>query len=409
MNPLSEVPRFAISNLTHQGLRSYLTLLGVIIGIAAIVTLFSLGAGLNNAAQEQFEKLGSNTLFVASAGRFSQSNGDSPVTNVKTLSEATIEKIRSIPEVEVVLAPLVAPTNADYGRERVSASVIATTPEEAKSFRDTGFVELDEGRDFENRDVFSVVVGYNLAHNVFKQDVRVGDKIMVEGKSFKVIGITKENAQSFGGGPNTNNVLFMTKKGFDQIFEETDPVFLLVKTQSKDDVELARDKINRIFDSIYGKDQKVFEVQTSEQLLAQIGQFLAIIQLVLVGIASISLLVGGIGIMNTMIMSVIERTAEIGVMKAVGATNTLVLSVFLAEAAFIGLVGGVFGVIIGYGLAFIVGAASVASGLALKVVVDPVLVTSSLLFAMLVGMLSGLIPARRAALMDPVIALRGAE
>ncbi len=409
MNPLSEVPQYALRNLTHQGLRSFLTLLGVVIGIAAIVTLFSLGAGLNNAATEQFERLGSNTLFVAPSGQLASSSSDGPVTNVKTLSESTIDKIKAIPQVEVVLAPLSAPMNIEFGREVVSGVFIATTPDEAKEFSNTGFLEFAEGRDFENRDVFSIIIGHGLAHNTFDREIKLGDKIKIEGRSFKVTGIAKENAQSFGGGPNVNTTVFGTKKGFNQVFTEADPVFLLVKTKSKDEVELVKDKIERIFESIYGKDQKVFEVATSEQLLAQIGQFLGIIQLVLVGIASISLLVGGIGIMNTMIMSVLERTSEIGVMKAIGATNTLVLSVFLAEAGFIGLVGGVFGVIFGYALAFLVGIISVASGLALSVQIDPILIVGSLLFAMVVGMLSGLIPARRAARMDPVVALRGAE
>ncbi len=409
MNPLYEAPSFAFRNLTHQGLRSFLTLLGVVIGIAAIVTLFSLGSGLNNAAQEQFEQLGSNSLFIGLSGQFSQSSGGGPVTNYKTLSESTIDKIKSIPEVEVVLAPVVAPMNLEFGRETMAGVFIATTPEEAKEFANTGFLELDEGRDLENRDVFSVIIGHVLAYDTFDKQIRLGDKIKIEGKSFKVIGIAKENAQSFGGGPNVNTTVFGTKKGFNQLFTEVDPVFLLVKTQTKDDVETVKRKVDRIFESVYGRDQKVYEVTTSEQLLAQLGQFLAIIQLVLVGIASISLLVGGIGIMNTMIMSVLERTSEIGVMKAVGATNTLVLTVFLAEAAFIGLVGGVFGVIIGYALAFLVGAISVSSGLALKVEIDVGLIIGALLFAMIVGMLSGLVPARRAALMDPVVALRGNE
>lgn len=410
MNPLNEVPQYALRNLTHQGLRSFLTLLGVVIGIAAIVTLFSLGSGLNNAATEQFEKLGSNTLFVAPSGQLaSGGNSNSPTTNVKVLTQSTIDKIKAIPQVEVVLAPVTAPTTVEFGREVLSGVFIATSPDEAKEFRNTGFLELDEGRDFENRDAFSIIIGHKLAYDTFDRDIHLGDKLKVEGKSFKVIGIAKENAQSFGGGPNVNTTIFGTKKGFNQVFSDTDPVFLLVKTKSKDDVELVKDKIERIFESVYGKDQKVFEVSTSEQLLTQIGQFLGIIQLVLVGIASISLLVGGIGIMNTMIMSVLERTSEIGVMKAIGATNTLVLSVFLAEAGFIGLVGGVFGVIFGYALAFLVGYISVASGLALKVELDMGLIIGSLLFAMVVGMLSGLIPARRAARMDPVVALRGAE
>ena len=157
MNPLSEVPSFAVRNLTHQGLRSYLTLLGVIIGIAAIVTLFSLGAGLNNAATEQFEKLGSNTLFVAPSGQLaSGGSSNAPRTNVKTLSQSTINKIKSIPQVAIVLAPVTAPTTAEFGREVIPAVFIATTPDEAKEFRNTGFLELAEGRDFENRDVFSI-------------------------------------------------------------------------------------------------------------------------------------------------------------------------------------------------------------------------------------------------------------
>ncbi|MEK6821230.1 MAG: ABC transporter permease [archaeon] len=407
MNPLSEVPAFAIRNLTHQGLRSYLTLLGVIIGIAAIVTLFSLGSGLNNAAREQFEQLGSNTLFVGLSGEFTQASGSS--TNIKTLSESTINKIKAISQVEVVLAPVTAPVSIEYGRETVSGVVIATTPEESDAFADTGFVEVAEGRGLENRDVFSAFIGYSLAKDTFETEVRVGSKIDIEGKSFKVIGITQQSAQSFGGGPNTNNTIFISKRGYSQLFEETDPIFLLVKTNDPEDIGIVKDKIERIFESVYGKDQKVYEVVTSDQLLEQIGQFLGIIQLVLVGIASISLLVGGIGIMNTMIMSVLERTAEIGVMKAVGATNTLVLGVFLAEAAFIGLVGGFFGVVVGYLLAFLVGAISVTTGLALKVELDVGLIIGSLLFAMIVGMISGYIPARRAAKMDPVVALRGIE
>jgi putative ABC transport system permease protein len=406
MNPLLETPSFAFRNLMSQGLRSFLTLLGVIIGIAAIITLFSLGEGLNNAATEQFETLGSNTLFVAPAQEY---RAGGPVTNFKPVPDSLLKKIESISEVEVVLSPIAASARMEYNHETIETTAVATTPEEASEFISTGFVELEEGRQITTKDIFSVVVGNNIAHNVFDREIRVGDKIEIEGKKFRVIGITRESAQSFGGGPDTGNTLFMTEKGFGRLFEQTDPVFLLVKTKSKNDVSIVKRRVEKLLDDTFGKDQQFYTVYTSEQLLEQIGQFLGIIQMVLVGIASISLLVGGIGIMNTMIMSVLERTGEIGVMKAVGATNTLVLSVFLLEAGFIGLAGGIVGIIIGYGLAFLVGFISEAMGLALLVKLDPVLMLMAVLFAMLVGMLSGLLPALRASRMDPVEALRGAE
>ncbi len=405
-----EVFRFAFRNLTHQGLRSYLTLLGVVIGIASIVTLVSLGAGLNNAVVKQFEQLGSNTLFItvgAVAGG-SQDSGQSG-TNLKTFVDADVEKIRNLPETADLLAPVVSAASIEFGREKSKVSIIGFDPKEGESFADSGFFDVQEGRTLEKGDGFVALIGSNIANDIFEKEVRLRDRIMIEGRSFRVIGVTKESAQSFGGGPNTNDTIFISLKAFEQIFPNADPVFMLVRTKTKEDVAPAKAKVERIFEQRYGKDQKEVVVNTSEQILASIGSVLGLLQLFLAGVASISLLVGGIGIMNTMVMAVLERTQEIGVMKAIGATNTLILSIFLLEAGMIGLVGGVLGVGIGYLLSFGIGSISSATDLAIDVQLDFGLIAFALLFSMLVGMVSGLIPARNAAGLEPVVALRGAE
>lgn len=408
-NPLSEAPRFALNNLTHQSLRSLLTLLGVVIGIAAIVTLFSLGAGLNNAVNEQFEQLGSNTLYVMPSGLLSGgSGGPSSFTNVKTLNESLVEKIRGIGEVEIVLQNIYTIGTMKVGREQRPVYILTADADEIQEYVDTGFLAIREGRLFDNRDTFSVIVGNEYVdQDIFDRPIRLGSSIEIEDKSFTVIGVTKPAAAVAGDPASVNNSLFIPKKGFEQLFEETDPVFLIVKTHTVDDVQIAKDKIIRLLDKEFGKDQKLFEVQTTEQLQEQVGSLVAVIQLVLVGIASISLLVGGVGIANTMIMSVLERTSEIGVMKSIGATNTLVLSIFLLEAGFIGLIGGVIGLILGYMLAFLIGIIATASNFALSISIDPFVIVGSLFFAVLVGMIAGYFPAKRAASMDPVEALRG--
>jgi len=405
MQGFFEIGKVALNNLSRQGLRSYLTLIGVVIGIAAIVTIISLGNGLNNAVTQQFEKLGTNSIFIFPGAAM---QGGGTAGNIKTLTPSILKKIRSIPEITEVLAPVSSTGTVEFNRKKAKISIIGSNYKEAKSWENVGFVEIADGREFESKDVFVALVGADVRDR-FDKEIKVRDNIIIEGKSFKVIALTKKSSQSFGGGPNTNSTIFIPEKAFQQIFEQSDPVFAIARASTKDNVNDAKAKIDKVFEKEFGKDQKEFTATSSEQLIEQVGQILGIISLFLVGIAAISLLVGSIGIMNTMIMAVMERTKEIGLMKAIGATNNLVLTMFMLEAGFIGLIGGLIGTIIGLALAFGIGAVSETMGFSLKVTLDPMLVLGALFFAMLVGIISGFYPARNAAKLDPVEALRSSE
>lgn len=405
-----EVFSVAVNNLGHQGVRTYLTLLGVIIGIAAIVALVSIGEGLNVSVTSQFEKLGSNTIFVAvNLGGSSQSGGMSsgglPSTGqIQGLSDTDISRMRNTIGVDSVFPVKTVSSTAKFRGETVPVSLLGVDPRDYRLFSDVGFVEVGEGRGLTATDTYAIMIGHTLAKEAFKNEIGLRNTLLINNKKFTVVGIAKETSTSFGGGPNVNNTIFATDKAFNQAFPESQPLFALVRSSSKDNVQDTADRISSYFDRKYG--EKKFTITTSKQVLERIQSVLGLISLFLVGIAGISLLVGGIGIMNSMLMSVMERTREIGVMKAIGATNSRVLSIFLVEAGLIGLVGGAIGIALGYSLSILVSIISSSAGTPMNVSLTVPLVAGVLAFAMAVGMLSGLYPAWRASRLDPVEALR---
>ncbi|MBS3061679.1 MAG: ABC transporter permease [Candidatus Diapherotrites archaeon] len=398
-----EILSVAINNLRHQGLRSYLTLLGVIIGIASIFALVSIGDGLNASVTEQFEKLGSNTIFIAPGGTFSSGSG-SPTATV-TFKDSDIARLESYPEVKNVIPFFATSTVGKHGSDQTTISIFSYDPDKSESLEETGTIEVQEGRLFNNQDVFAAMVGEQFAEKAFSREIGLKNIIEINGKKYKIVGILKPSSQNIGGGgPETNNTVWIPEKGARQTFPNYASNFMFAQTFNKDQVASAKDKIQRYFDRVYGKDQTT--VQTSEQLLDQIKQFLAIISGTLIVIALISLIVGGIGIMNAMVMTVLERTKEIGTMKALGATNTRIMTLFLLEAGLIGLVGGLLGSLLGFLIGQGMSIAGQAAGINLQAVATPELFLFVLAFSIIIGMISGAYPAWRASKMDPVVALR---
>ena len=237
--------------------------------------------------------------------------------------------------------------------------------------------------------------------DVFNDPIGVRNKIKIRGYDFKVIGIMEEIGNS-----QDDNAINIDTDTYRIIFDEPDKVdAMMVQAKPGQDMDALKTKVERRLKK--ARDDENYQVMTAAQIGEQINSILGIIQVVLVGIAAISLLVGSIGIMNSMYTSVLERTKEIGIMKSIGARNSDILKLFLIESAIIGFIGGIFGVLMGSGIAWLVGFIADQAGFGLlKVTMDWKVMLTGLLFAISLGMVSGLMPAKQASKLKPVDALR---
>ncbi len=388
----------AADNLQHQGIRSYLTLLGIVIGIAAIIALVSIGQGMNAFVEKQFESIGLDNVFVepgSSVGSIS--------SMLSRLQKNDDKLIEGISGVEAVIPLFETSSVATFKEKSASVIIIGFDPAKSLYLEKMGYLSLAKGRILESSDKFGMIVSDSFAKDAFDENIGLKQKISMNGQDFKIIGITKQSDVAFSGF-GVSNMVFMNRDTVTGFFGEENPTEIVVKVTNRSDINATVSRIERVLERAHG--EKDFQVMSTENIIESAGNVLAIIQIVLIGLAAISLLVGGIGIMNTMLMSVMERTKEIGVMKAIGATNERVLSIFLMEAGLIGLAGGIIGAFFGYLISLFVSVISSSFGFALPFTVDPIVLIGALAFAMVVGMLSGFFPARHAAMLDPVEALR---
>jgi putative ABC transport system permease protein len=382
-------------NLRRSGIKTYLTLLGIIIGIAAIVSLVSIGSGLGVAVEEQLDQLGGRTILVIPGG----------FQNIRTqLDDADIIQFESIRNVESVV-PIYSTTGVlEFDREKINVSVNAVDADDATLFEDIGFFNIKEGRDFTRNESGSVLIGNTIAQDYFNRKIDVRKIVTINGEDFRVIGILAPQAQAFGGGPDTSTTVYMSLGAFKRISNNVNPTIVFVTALDKESVEQVVDDLDDYLEKNYGK--RSVNVLSSDSILETINSLLSVVTIFIMGLAGISLIVGGIGIMNAMITSVLERTKEIGLLKALGASNNKILSLFLLESAFIGLIGGIIGILLGFGLAELIAFFGTQSGFALTAVKNFEIIFGALAFSMIVGMLSGFYPALRASKLDPVEALR---
>ncbi len=392
-----------LNNLKRRRLRSWLTMIGICIGIAAVVALMSLGQGLQDYITEEFEKLGADKIIIQPKGMGPPGTaGPSLILTSKDLD--VIENVRGV---KWAIGFLVKQGQARVKDEAGIGFGIGTNPEDFKLLNEIQSFEILEGRDLKKGDKFKIVVGYNHAYkDIWEKPLQIGSTIEVEGQDFKVVGILDKI-----GNPIDDASLYMTKDALKEILNIGDEESqIMVKTAEGFEPEDVAETIKRKLRRSRGEkeDQETFTVQTSEQLLGVFQNIFAVVQGVLVGIAAISLLVGGVGIMNTMYTAVLERTKEIGTMKAIGARNSHILLLFLLESGLLGLVGGLIGVGIGIGLAKsaeYIAAMYIGIGL-LRASMSPVIMFGALAFSFIIGTLSGILPAMQASKLRPADALR---
>jgi putative ABC transport system permease protein len=408
-----EALRIAMRALAANKLRSVLTMLGIIIGVGAVIALMSIGRGVEKYVTDQFAGLGSNLLFIA-PGQISDGPPTLRANPVRSLTLADMHAIADrslVPQVSAAAADFQTRVSVSRAGKTVTVQANATTPEypQVRNWKTTVgsyFSELDSD---ERQRV--VLLGADTYKDLFpNNEYPIDQVVQVNGMNFRVIGVM----ESKGGGPggNLDRSIFMPlTTGQDRLFKQKTPngeyrvTVIYASIDDSANIPLAQEEITQLMRERRGikyLDQDDFSIISQNDLIAVFGDILGALTIFLGAIAAISLLVGGIGIMNIMLVSVTERTREIGLRKAVGAKRADVLLQFLIEAMALAAVGGIIGVALGWSLAQVV---STFFG-EFQAVVGADAVITSLVVATAVGLFFGIFPAFRASRLNPIDALR---
>src|SRR3989344_6346790 len=394
---------FGISNLKKRKMRTWLTMLGIFIGIAAVVSLVGLGQGIQKSVNEQFEKLGVDKLIISPKGTFSGIGGTG---NIK-LTKKDIDAIKKVPGIDEVSGMLIATGKIEFNN-RVRYLMVSGIPtdKDRKLIEEMQSYEIASGRDLKTNEKNKVVLGRLFKEgNIFNPNLKLGDKIKINDIEFKIIGFFAP----FGNTEDDKNII-IPEDIMREVFDLKDEYSIIIAQTSPGlDPEIAAERVEKELRNKRNleENKEDFSIQTSKELMESFQVILNIIQIFLIGIAAISLVVGGIGIMNTMYTSVLERTKEIGIMKSIGAKNSDILIIFLIESGILGLVGGLIGIILGIGFSKLVELGAKLAGYGMIQVSFPLyLILGTLLFSFLIGAFSGVLPARQASKLKPVQALR---
>ncbi|GAB4497824.1 MAG: ABC transporter permease [Anaerolineales bacterium] len=396
----------ALESLAANKLRSALTILGIVIGVAAVIAMLSVGRGAEASITGSIEGIGTNLLFVIR-------NRDENVRNPQPLTLADAEAIRdpfAAPHV-IGVAPIIS-TNSkvSFGSESATTSVDGITPDYAtvRNYKVTEGEFINEQHILGRASV--ALLGPDIAETLFgRREGLVGETFRIEGQPFRVLGILEAKGGSQFNNPDEGILIPLTSMQTRLANRGSDRVdIILAQASSADDVSRATDEIAQILRarhrSAIGVDD--FTILSQQDFLATASSITGILTVFLGGIAGISLLVGGIGIMNIMLVSVTERTREIGLRKALGARRSDILVQFLTESALLSMLGGIIGIGLGWALSVLVGRIAAANDAVLNPVLGVDVILLATLFSTAVGLFFGIYPANRAASLEPVEALR---
>ncbi|MBD1834090.1 ABC transporter permease [Cyanobacteria bacterium FACHB-472] len=401
-----ESVKMAATTLVANKLRSSLTMLGIMIGNASVIAMVGIGQGAQKLASEQFEALGPNVLFVVPG---SQATRNTTLEVPKTL---VLEDARAIatqvPSVKEVAPQINTRQLVTYGNKNTNATILGTTSDylSVRSF------DVETGRFITEQDIKRsnqvVMLGPELAKKLFDNQNPIGEQLRIKNLSFQVVGIMKAKGSALGDNPDETVYVPITTVA-NRIVGRTSPYGLeitAISLSAKDEDSTGAAKFQvenllRLRHKINGEDD--FTVRSQKDLLTIVNTITSGLTLMLAAIAAISLFVGGIGVMNIMLVSVTERTQEIGLRKAIGAQEQDILIQFIIEAVILSAAGGLFGTMLGVG-----GISLVSAFSPLKASISPIAVIVAVSVSGGIGLFFGVVPARRAAKLDPIVALRSA-
>jgi len=399
---------YSVRSLRSSSLRSVLTVIGVVVGVITIVVIASISEGVQREITQQLESFKPNMLIIIpinleGKGGMTSFTGSIGAARGK-LYERDAEAISAIPGVKSI-------GRANYGRVPITfrdKSVIAPVYAIDRSYYDqySDYFKMGEGRAFEDWERHVVVLGNDAAKKMFgRREVSVGNVIKINDIDYRVVGILEKIGTSLS--EQDDNVIFVPFDDGDELFGRQlakNEIFMIsVEAEEGADVQDIKDAIEQKLIAYHKTtaDEKDFSVMTADYIKEMVGSILSILNLSLLAVTVIASIVGGIGVANTMFMAVLERTREIGVLKAVGATERDITTMFIIESGIIGLLGGAIGLLIGIGLLEVAGLFAVPFWVRLRVI------ALAFIFSAVISVVAGYVPAKQAAALDPVEALRG--
>lgn len=422
----------SLNSITHRKLRAWLTLLGIVIGVAAVVSIISIGYGAQASVNESLSGFGADVITItpgfSRAGSFTAgrgiempgmggggpSGGDrsrtttSTSTATPTLTNTDVTVVKNNVDVIAVNQIVSERATVIYGDKKTSLTIQGVNP---NTWLSTTNVTLASGRFLGPSDTRNIVIGNAVATTTFSKSLNLGKKLDINGKSFTIVGILKSSGASFGGG--TDSAIYMPYSSAWEVLDINKNTYSSIQVKVKDATLVDLD-VNSITTDLMlsrrvtSKTQN-FSVTSSQTIKEQISSVTNTLTLFLGAIAAISLLVGAIGIANSMFTSVLEKTRDIGIMKALGATNNEVLLLFVIESGLFGLIGGIIGAIIAFVITGLLNMFGITLGFGVRgseMLITPELVIFAIILSTVIGIVSGVVPARNASKLKPVDALK---